>query len=232
MLITPLAAAVAGFSPVLSLTTETRSPSSSATSSRIRDSALQGPHQGAGSRQDRLVGLQNVGLEGGVRRFGDESHVGRSFPGRDVGRCGWWGPQLRGEVRGRSCRRGAAAPGQVALGVESRRAPGAGRGDGLAVGVVDQVAAGEHPGEVGAGRRRFDLTYPWRRRDRPALEPARCAGRGRSRRTTRSPELACSSPVTVSRTVTPRRLSSPWIVGRPRCSRRTPSCRWRTRGPA
>ena len=46
--------------------------------------------------------------------------------------------------------------GEVALGVEGRRAAGAGRGDRLPVVVVDQVAAGEDAREVGAGRGLLD----------------------------------------------------------------------------
>ena len=41
--------------------------------------------------------------------------------------------------------------GEVALGVEGGGAAGAGGGDGLAVVVVDQVAAGENPVQVGVG---------------------------------------------------------------------------------
>ena len=41
--------------------------------------------------------------------------------------------------------------GEVALGVERRLAAGAGGGDGLPVGVVDEVAGGEHAVEVGVG---------------------------------------------------------------------------------
>ena len=42
------------------------------------------------------------------------------------------------------------AVGQPALGVERGRAAGAGSGDGLPVGVVDEVAAGEDAGDAGA----------------------------------------------------------------------------------
>src|ERR671912_1978435 len=42
--------------------------------------------------------------------------------------------------------------GQVPLRVQRSRAPGSGRGHGLPVGVVDQVAGGEHSGQVGLGR--------------------------------------------------------------------------------
>ena len=41
--------------------------------------------------------------------------------------------------------------GEEALGVEGRRAAGAGRGDGLTVGVVDEVAGGEDAPKVGGG---------------------------------------------------------------------------------
>ena len=44
---------------------------------------------------------------------------------------------------------------QVALGVERAHAAGAGGGDCLAVGVVDDVADGEDPGQVGPGRARL-----------------------------------------------------------------------------
>src|SRR3954453_22260237 len=63
--------------------------------------------------------------------------------GRDLGRLAAWHPV-------RLDRRGGVA--QIALGVERAHAAGAGGGDGLAVGVVDDVADGEDAAEVGAGR--------------------------------------------------------------------------------
>ena len=48
-------------------------------------------------------------------------------------------------------RRVVVERGQLALGVERGGTAGAGGGDGLAVGVVDQVAAREDAGQVGAG---------------------------------------------------------------------------------
>ena len=45
---------------------------------------------------------------------------------------------------------------QEPLGVQGRRATRARRRDRLTVGVVHQVAAGENPGQVGAGARRID----------------------------------------------------------------------------
>src|SRR5436190_8092144 len=42
---------------------------------------------------------------------------------------------------------------EVVLSVECGGAAGAGGGDGLTIGVVDEIAAGEHAGEVGARRR-------------------------------------------------------------------------------
>src|SRR6201995_3641726 len=53
------------------------------------------------------------------------------------------------DPRGAVKRRGVA---QVPLGVQRRLAPGAGGGDRLAVGVVHEVAGGEHPGDVGQRR--------------------------------------------------------------------------------
>src|SRR4051794_15857244 len=50
----------------------------------------------------------------------------------------------------------AVVVGEPALGVERGGAARAGRGDGLAVGVVDEVAAGEHAVEVGARGRRLN----------------------------------------------------------------------------
>ena len=47
--------------------------------------------------------------------------------------------------------------GEEALGVEGGGAAGAGRGDRLAVGVVDDVARGEDAGQVGPGGGRIDL---------------------------------------------------------------------------
>ena len=46
--------------------------------------------------------------------------------------------------------------GEEPFGVERRGAAGAGRGDRLAVGVVDEVAAGEDAGDVGAGGAALD----------------------------------------------------------------------------
>ena len=46
---------------------------------------------------------------------------------------------------------------EVALGVQRGGAAGAGRGDRLAVGVVDDVAGGEDTGDVGPGAGRVDL---------------------------------------------------------------------------
>src|SRR4051794_24349295 len=47
--------------------------------------------------------------------------------------------------------------GQPALGVDGRRRAGAGRGDGLAVDVVDDVTAGEDAVDVGTRRRVLHL---------------------------------------------------------------------------
>ena len=46
---------------------------------------------------------------------------------------------------------------EIAFDVQSRSTSGAGGGDGLAVGVVDDVAAGEDAGDVGAGRAALDF---------------------------------------------------------------------------
>src|SRR6478735_4266438 len=46
---------------------------------------------------------------------------------------------------------------EPALGVDRRRGPRAGRGDGLPVDVVDDVATGEHAVDVGAGAGVLDL---------------------------------------------------------------------------
>src|SRR4051812_41071618 len=52
--------------------------------------------------------------------------------------------------------RGSLELGQPSFRVERGLAAGAGGGDGLAVNVVDEVAAGENAVEVGPGRRRVD----------------------------------------------------------------------------
>src|SRR5271168_2701859 len=58
------------------------------------------------------------------------------------------GAGIAGSQLGRRGHAGRVA--QVPLGVERRLAAGAGGGDRLAVGVVDEVAGGEHAGAVGA----------------------------------------------------------------------------------
>ena len=65
---------------------------------------------------------------------------------------------------------------QVPLGVERRLASGAGGGDRLAVGVVDEVAGGEHAGAVRARGLAVGLRRSRSRRRRPARAPARDCG--------------------------------------------------------
>src|SRR5690606_14241037 len=58
---------------------------------------------------------------------------------------------------GRSVQRG-----EVTLRVERRDTPGTGRGDRLAVRVVNEVASGEHPRHVGQAARSVDLHVAFR----------------------------------------------------------------------
>src|SRR5690606_13607051 len=67
------------------------------------------------------------------------------------------GTGQRSDRKGKNDPRSVCQFGQVALGVQGSGASGSRCGDGLAVGVVDHVTAGEHAGEVGPGAGRVDL---------------------------------------------------------------------------
>ena len=104
---------------------------------------------------------------------------------------------------------GVLQRGEVALGVQGGGAAGAGRGDGLAVGVVDDVAAGEHAGQVGAGRRAVDQDVALVVAADLAARTARCAGRGRWRRTARSRPAGTPRRCARCAPATPSTLASP-----------------------
>src|SRR3954469_4217999 len=90
---------------------------------------MAGPYAPQAARETRAdVRLLGGALRGLPLRLGEVA-LGHPLRGRDLGRVA-----------------------QVPLGVERRRAPGAGRGHGLAVGVVDEVARGEHARAVRARR--------------------------------------------------------------------------------
>src|SRR5688572_18723386 len=70
--------------------------------------------------------------------------------------CAWGGRGSDGGLLGR-CLLLVREGGGVALGVEGGGTAGAGRGDRLTVGVVDDIAGGEEPGHVRPGGRGDDL---------------------------------------------------------------------------
>ena len=102
--------------------------------------------------------------------------------------------------------------GEVALGVERGGATGAGGGDRLAVVVVDEVAAGEDAGEVGAGRGVVDEHVALVVEVDLAVQQLRARVVADRDEQPGRVELRASSPVTVSRRVTPVSWSSPWIA--------------------
>src|SRR5687767_7409468 len=159
MEVTPYSAAVRGFSSTLSFTTTILSVCSPAISSRMGETWRHGPHHSAQKSTSTglscwstsLAKLSSVtvlvfaptglplwtGSVGGCPPLLVSTRPTRTgFPasGRDDG--------LR-DVRGVAGRDGVVKGGEVPLGVQGRRAPGAGRGHRLAIDVVHDVAAGE-----------------------------------------------------------------------------------------
>src|SRR5215204_3014651 len=177
----PYSAATFGFSSTLSLTTEILSACSPAISSRIGDTWRHGPHHSAQKStttglsfcSTSLAKLASVTVlvlaptvflsrfRGSVRRAWQCSPrrtrpYGAGFPGATTpgrGSAGHGGLGHLGRVAGRQL---VVQRREVALRVESGGAAGAGRGDRLPVGVVDDVTAGEDAGQVGLGGRGVD----------------------------------------------------------------------------
>src|SRR5690606_36527142 len=149
---TPYLAAVPGFSSMFSLTTSILSPYSAAMASRDGAIWRHGPHQAA--QKSTRTGLSllrtSCSKESSVTFF----RVPATAGSLTIGAWGGWGSD--GGLLGLGLvlvREG----GEEALGVESGGTTGAGRGDGLAVGVVDHVTGAEDARDVGAGGGRVDL---------------------------------------------------------------------------
>ena len=118
-----------------------------------RDLAARTAPGGPEVHQDGLVALEDVLLEG---------VVGHVLQGAGHGGLLSWLVRWGGTGRSDGGLLGLGLllvreGGEEALGVESGGAAGAGRGDGLAVGVVDDVTGAEDTGQVGPGRGRLDL---------------------------------------------------------------------------
>src|SRR4051812_21723840 len=145
---------------MLSFAIVSLSPCSAAISSRTGATILQGPHHSAQKSTSTGLSLPSTSLAKLVSvtvtvlpamgrspsRGLTEVPGGRTHRGMDL-------------FQGCPARAGSAAPrlplveglGQPALSVYRRGGTGAGRRDGLAVDVVDDVPAGEHPVDIGAG---------------------------------------------------------------------------------
>src|SRR5689334_9524219 len=153
---TPYLAAVPGFSSMLSLTTSILSPYSAAIASRDGAIWRHGPHQAA--QKSTRTGLSlfrtSCSKESSVTFF--------RVPATAGSLTGWCGGAGRDAGRSDSSLLGLGLllvreGGEEALGVECGGAAGTGRGDRLAVGVVDHVTGGEDARHVGAGRGRLHL---------------------------------------------------------------------------
>src|SRR3954452_18440810 len=148
------------------------SPCSAAISSRTGATILQGPHHSAQKSTSTGLSLPSTSLAKLVSvTFTVLPAIGRSpsvdwlvLPGGrtrpEVDLCPVpvrkLTPSLRG-VRGTGSLPLVEGLGEPALGVNRRSGTRAGRGDGLAVDVVDDVAAGEDAVDVGAGAGVLDL---------------------------------------------------------------------------
>src|SRR3954447_15305905 len=162
--------AICGFSSMFSLAIVSLSPCSAAISSRTGATILQGPHHSAQKSTRTGLSLPSTSLAKLV------SVTVTVLPA--IGRsplCLAWGAWWVNPAGGRSLpcadpsagsRRERASRGASPLveglreppfGVDRRGGTGAGRGDGLAVDVVDDVAAGEHAVDVGSRAGVLDL---------------------------------------------------------------------------
>src|SRR6185437_14659288 len=109
--------------------------------------APEDPHRGGACRlrltSSHVDGLKSAETGANMNRW--------RGPTRARPRSSWMRRQRPGLADG-ALRGGVFERREVALGVEGGCGAGAGGGDGLPVGVVDEVAACEHAGLVGAGR--------------------------------------------------------------------------------
>src|SRR6478609_1700151 len=147
MLVMPSLPVMAGFSSVLSLTMVTSSWSR-AISSRIGATARHGPHHSAQKSTSTGLSLLITSASNVSSVVLETAPIGGSFQQRGGG-----GVVVDGAGGVRHHR---WSVGEEPLGVERRGTAGAGRRDRLAVGVVDQVAAGEDARDVGAGGAALD----------------------------------------------------------------------------
>src|SRR6476661_4540060 len=148
MLVMPSLPVIAGFSSVLSLTMVTSSWSR-AISSRTGATARHGPHHSAQKSTSTGLSLLRTSASNVASVVLETAPMGGPF--NSGVRAGSW-VDPAGRVRQHRRR----SMGEEPFGVEGRGTAGAGRGDRLAVGVVDEVAAGEDPGDVGAGAAPLD----------------------------------------------------------------------------
>src|SRR4051794_13229932 len=140
---------------MLSFAIVSLSPCSAAISSRTGATILQGPHHSAQKSTSTGLSLPSTSLAKLVSvTVTVLPAMGRS-PFRGLAEVPG-GRTHRGSV---ICPRSALGEGvgEPALGVDRRGRTGAGGGDGLAVDVVHDVAAGEDPVDVGAGAGVLDL---------------------------------------------------------------------------
>src|SRR6476469_705659 len=139
---------------MLSFAMVSLSPCSAAISSRTGATILQGPHHSAQKSTSTGLSLPSTSVAKLVSvtvtvlpAMGRSPLSGLLCACRDQP-AGWSMYARSALVEGL---------GEPALGVDGRGRAGAGRGDGLAVDVVDDVAAGEDAVDVGAGARVLDL---------------------------------------------------------------------------
>src|SRR5687768_7940721 len=146
-----------------SFATVTLSLFSPAISSSTGATILHGPHQVAQKSTTTGLSLLRTALSNVASVTSTVLAMCTPFLELPVARClvrsGGDGGDLlgRGAVATADQLAGHRCVGEPALGVDGRGASGAGRGDGLPVDVVDEVACGEHAGDRGAGARRLDL---------------------------------------------------------------------------
>src|SRR5918997_7135322 len=156
-------AGVIGLVLVSILTKVTLSPWALASSSMIGATCLHGPHQSA--QKSTITGLSDWSTTSEKVASVTSAPAPITFPllAVETPSCKrvWDRPLTLGSAGRAGEQRlvlgqqhvaaGVVQVGQVALRVQRPRAPGPGGGDRLPVGVVDQVATGEHAGQVGPG---------------------------------------------------------------------------------
>src|SRR4051812_4864086 len=133
---------------MLTLAIVSFSPCSAAISSRTGATILHGPHHSAqkSTRTGLSLASTSVSKVSSVTVLVAAPMLSPGVKVQSSNVPG--GADIPAAPRSGSCG-GSLTVGEEALGVESRCAAGAGSGDRLPVGVVDQVAACKHAGEVG-----------------------------------------------------------------------------------